>query len=104
MLRFSSVGVGAITICHLSNDLASAKLASNPFGDDASLFACYDTLLQLFHTHAPLVEVTVRSRQTVTWYVESCRDAKMNTPRFERFYRTNNTAARHQVLCKFRQE
>ena len=87
-------------------------LTVDPPIDVASLFACYDdTLAQLVDKHTPLVKVVMRSRLTAPWYDASCRNAKANTRRLERFYRTSWTPAalaawrmQSRYLRKFLQE
>ena len=52
-----------------------------------------DTLVQLVDTHTSLVEVTMGSRPTAHWCDARCCNAKANTRRLERFYRTSETSA-----------
>ena len=75
----------------------------DPQSDSASLFVLYDEiLLHLVDKHAPLIKVTIQSRWTATWYDASCCDAKVNTHRLERFYRTSRASRTPAALITWR--
>jgi len=76
-------------------DLEQSSLVRDSTDDDNvnNLFDRYDnTLRSLLDVHAPTRTVCVRAARSAPWYDADCREAKKQTRRLEKLYRTSKAA------------
>jgi hypothetical protein len=76
-------------------DLEQSSLVLDSTDDDNvnDLFDHYDnTLRSLLDVHAPTRTVCVRAARSAPWYDADCREAKKQTRRLEKLYRTSKAA------------